>query len=405
MRTLLAVSAVGLIAVGIGCQGQGSSGPAGDAGPQGPVGPVGPAGPAGDAGPQGTPGPEGDAGPAGLEGLPGSTGDAGPAGAPGPTGDAGADGPFVIYGNGSAGPLMINNETDWSQVGSAPTGPNATFQFTDCDVDAGVTFTVPSGVTIRCNGRFNNRGTIVVNTYASGGFTYGSGSPFYGLPAESGLARSAAGNGDFGDSTIQRYGGSGGQALDALDAWMVFQPGSKAGGGGGVATMSVTNMYGASGGGSFVVLSRGSLVSSGTISANGENAFDAGGGGGGAGGVIVLASATLISNTGSLYARGGIGENGNSSVAPGGGGGGGIIHLIAPSIPDAGTIDIDGGREGTALTVSTTPRSGGGGGGALGGPGGTGGSVPSGASPSATAASGGSSGYFFLTLTDPSAFF
>ncbi len=86
------------------------------------------------------------------------------------------------------------------------------------------------------------------------------------------------------------------------------------------------------------------------------------GSGGGAGGLIVLAARTLL-GTGSITAKGGNGSVGsytgtlpaNGGAGGGGGGGGGCLIVITQSgIPDAISLNVDGGSGGAGLNIGTS---------------------------------------------------
>lgn len=135
------------------------------------------------------------------------------------------------------------------------------------------------------------------------------------------------------------------------------------GGGGGSGT---TNNHtspqadGANGGG-IALIRTGSLAGSGSITANGADAYDDtlndGGGGGGAGGTIVLTSPGGSLSGATLSANGGDGGNAwptqpgaGSAHGPGGGGGGGwILTSSAPT-----TASVDAGTHGTTTTGALT---------------------------------------------------
>src|SRR5690606_15190715 len=120
----------------------------GPAGPEGPEGPAGPPGPQGGTGPAGPPGPEGSAGPAGPQGEPGAPG---------------ADGQLRIYGDGSAGHLVVSEDSALLDH-----EPDGNYQFASVTIESGATLSVVSGITIRCLGAFTNHGTIEVGTGAFG---------------------------------------------------------------------------------------------------------------------------------------------------------------------------------------------------------------------------------------------
>lgn len=406
-----------------GCPQTGGIGDGGDDVVEGPPGPAGPQGPAGPAGPQGVPGPQGAQGPAGP------AGEAGPAGPPGVAGANGLDcwdlngnGQFdaatedlngdgvgdardcvaaSVFGDGSAGPLTINANTNWSVA------PVSNLNFTNFVVDAGVTLTVPSGTVIRCNGTFTNNGNIVVLAEAAGGSTISLDDTMLLASyqaAEAGVARDPAGPGEFGNNTTVRAGGLPGLGLFEIQARFLLEPGLEAGGGGGPAGLDDP---GSRGGGALVVRARDAILNAGTIRADGEGSANNGGAGGG-GGIIILASAESVTNavSGVIQARGGVGENVDNNEAASGGGGGGIIHFIAPVVTATGTADVSGGAGGVggaAGTITDALRSGGGGGGACGGDGGIGAS----AQPDGSSAAGGtgSPGFVLTTLINPAVLF
>ncbi len=120
------------------------------------------------------------------------------------------------------------------------------------------------------------------------------------------------------------------------------------------------NSSGAAGGG-IIIIHAGSVVGTGTITANGQTALDVmndGAGGGGAGGSIELltlsgslAGATLSANGGNgghTWLTSGPGASyPGSRHGPGGGGGGGVI--LASSAP--ASASISGGANGTSTTI------------------------------------------------------
>jgi hypothetical protein len=286
-------------------------------------------------------------------------------GAVGPPGAPGADGQLRIYGDGSAGNLLVSEDSSWETVVT-----DGNDQFGDCAVEAGVTLTVPSGTVIRCAGPFRNDGTIVVGPGGAGsvgGGSSGSGPPVGPNP---GVSLRAAGGGQLGPDTFIQSGGNGGIGL-GIDRASALRDPSAGGGGGGHALLS----EGGDGGGGLLVLARDPLVNAGTIRADGANGAS-GGSGAGAGGVVILASPISVTTTGAISAQGGNGAGPGGNRGAGGGGGGGIVRLVAPTITvNADTIDVDGGTGGPEGTASAGDRIGGGGGGACGGSGGSGGEI------------------------------
>ena len=332
----------------------------------------------GATGASGETGAQGPAGPQGLRGADGQSGAAG---------SAGADGVLRVYGDGSAGAKIFANNTVFQEDNP---------QFTDLTINPGVTLTVPSGTVIRCNGQFNNQGTISVQTGLREAPKYG----------ENGSLVSAASS-----AGLESLGGNGGTAMPLGIIKQTLRLGLLAGGNG----YQERGDSGGVGGGNFAVICRGSVTNSGTIVANGSNAAAQYRGGGG-GGYIVLASSTAVSNISTIQA---IGGNGGTFMAtdvnftgygPGGGGGGGIVHLIAPTIDSTGSIDVSGGTGGAAANAGSITGLlyfGGGGGGGSGGDGGRGGAVnPNNiADNSAQSAEPGTVGQILQTNADPAAFF
>ena len=111
--------------------------------------------------------------------------------------------PPRVYGDGSAGARVIDQNTDFK---------DANLQFTDFTIMPGVTMTIESGAVIRCTGTFMNQGTIVVRTGAEGGRHVGFGTTTDGTsqPAVEGIATIAAGNGAIGEVIRAKTGGGGG---------------------------------------------------------------------------------------------------------------------------------------------------------------------------------------------------
>jgi hypothetical protein len=359
-----AAATAGLCLSMAGCPGTGG-GTIGPAGPPGATGPEGPQGPAGAQGPQGV---------QGIQGVPGVAGD------------------LRIYGNGSASEKTVAaNET----LG------DANLQYTNFTVATGVILTVPSGTVIRCTGTFTNNGTIVVQTFARGGFGIGDDSNdlIAVAPPNEGVSARAAGQGEFGDNSDLRSGGEGGVGLREAEALWTLNPGTSGGGGG-----AATDDSGTAGGGTLVVLARDRITNNGTISADAQNALNAGSGGGG-GGIIILASLIEVVNAGTLTARGGNGESADDNEAPSGGGGGGITHLLAPSVPNTGTRTVSGGTAGggAGSSTTTTLRRGGAGGGACAGNGGNGGQIET--TNVTGAATAGNDGFNFVSVLDPTPLF
>lgn len=272
-------------------------------------------------------------------------------------GNSGVD----VYGTGEAGALTISANTDWTTTPPA----NLNFQYSSITVNAGVTFTVPSGTKLHCSGNVTVLGTITVapanNTLKSN-------------HGEKGIAHSIA---VFSDNTYLPLAVRP-AAIPSYINIPAFGGGSGAGGVSG-------NNAGGGGGGSFAIYAKGSLtVATGAvINANGANAvnLDAAnnsGAGGGGGGLVVLLSKGAMSIGGTINARGGNGSDAitvsGSFRAGGGGGGGGLICMVTTSTPTiTGSLSTNGGTPGANTATGSSIGSFGGNGGASGGNGGVGG--------------------------------
>jgi hypothetical protein len=270
-----------------------------------------------------------------------------------------------VYGDGADGALNILTDTNWS---TSP--PSGSLQFTSISVAAGATLTIPSGIVLRATGNVTINGIIQV------------------LPNPIALA-----------------------AGSQLQASQLLHPGPTVGGSGNVAGGFAGTL---DGGGSFAIYAEGNITvaSTGSISANGQNAptetpppgFTSAGSGGGGGGVLVLLAKGTLTVAGTVQANGGNGANGvdngtplfgGSSDGGGGGGGGGIVHLLASAFVGTPQVQVQGGTSGKSGTSASSNHEGGNGG-SGGGPGGLGAT----AGPSGTPAQNGSAGLVFQTA-DP----
>lgn len=299
----------------------------------------------------------------------------------------------VFYGDGSAGALNVTGSSE------LPGNTN----FTTCTIQNGATLLVPAGGTLRCNGSFVNNGTIIVKKGAPSGRIADVLTTTQILPplfvAGPGDTVGSVGFPGVSTAAVIAAGGAGGAGLRSLLAGL---QGLGVGGGGGFTTFLGDPEP--SGGGLIKVLSRGSLVNAGLITANGTDFAvpqDPGSGGGG-GGVVILASSTAVTNTGQIQAEGGNGSNSTDMVGPGGGGSGGLIALIAPLVSNTGSTSVGEGNPGAVVgQVTQEVRRGGGGGGGSAGAGGAGGSVPAGNPATPTAAFKGGDGVVVLLPADP----
>jgi hypothetical protein len=220
---------------------------------------------------------------------------------------------------------------------------NGNFQFTNIDIEAGVPWLIPSGITIRATGTVTiaNNAIFVIRT-----------------PADNGR----------GISVRPPSGAGAGNAMNvgSLAAIAGLTPGLGGGVGGGP-----PDGCAALGGAAIAIYAQGGIVLNGssTIEASGNNTSIGCGGGGG--GVILLASEGNIVLAGAaiLDVRGGAGGDGSNFGGlnfGGGGGGGGLVHIFSPNASN--TTDIPAGRillaggTGGATIGSGSPSSGYGGG-------------------------------------------
>ncbi|MDB6173442.1 MAG: Collagen triple helix repeat-containing protein [Chthoniobacteraceae bacterium] len=332
---------------------------------QGVQGPQGERGPQGDTGPAGLKGDKGDMGLPGIQGESGVQGNPGPVGPIGLTGAPGTDGTDFVYGDGSAGAFVAPNDSMLDV--SNP-------QFTDFTVPTGATLRVPSGMSIRCRGKFINAGTLLVE--AAGSYSIQT------KESERGIARTSA---SYSVSTIGYsvpadlaiY--SHGEARTLAEIKTLFSFPTYFGGSGGPSSSPFSWARGdvARGGGSLRVISRDVLINSGSIFANGEtgvsalvsdssvpplNQYTSQSMGGGGGGGVLLASNMAIHSTGLISAAGGAGGAGilyfvntNKIIKQSsGGGGGGLIRLLAPTVTADGTLSVLPGNNGVIASDEQT---------------------------------------------------
>ena len=258
----------------------------------------------------------------------------------------GGGGGCNIYGDGSAGDVTINSNTDWSTT--PPT--NGNYMFNSLTINGGVTLTVPSGTVIQCKTTFSNSGTITVK--------HGT------------LGRAWAGNADGGNTDVLGNTMASRKAYPNSETYRrLTNLGIKGGSAGGTGGHVSTTTFGGNGGGTFTVLASTSITNAGTINASGQTSptpTERPGSGGGGGGFVLLASNGNINNTGTVNSSGGNGGNAGAGGGDygGGGGGGGLIHYISPNADVvAGTSNVSGGNAGTS---DGTDSSGGDGGASVG---------------------------------------
>lgn len=313
-------------------------------------------------------------------------------GKPGEQGPPGEDGSLRIFGDGSAGDVVITDDQDLEELAELAVN----LQFNNLTIAPGVRLTIPSGMTVRVLGKFVNKGFIEVLPAAEGGFlSFGGGFGDVVAPV-TGVSKSAAQAGELiaPIQASEAQGGRGGIGLSDLEARQILTAQFFGGAGGGAGGLFVegefnadffdedfepfrATSFGSRGGGFVRILAQGGIVNEARahIIANGES--DIGGGGGG--GVIILASTSSVENHGLITANGGNGQGEGENSAPSGGGGGGIVHILAPTHVDTGEILVDGGKGGEAgegLVAFKNPNASGAGGGASGGNGGEGSLLP-----------------------------
>src|SRR5687767_14022841 len=89
----------------------------------------------------------------------------GPEGPEGPSGPQGAPGELRVYGDGSAGSLVV----DQPYTLLAEVVDDGNTQFTDVTIAAGGELIVPSGLVLRATGTITVAGTLTVEQGAGGG--------------------------------------------------------------------------------------------------------------------------------------------------------------------------------------------------------------------------------------------
>ncbi|GFE80542.1 hypothetical protein GCM10011487_25420 [Steroidobacter agaridevorans] len=274
-----------------------------------------------------------------------------------------------MYGDGSAGDLVVAGSTQW--LGSQEP---ANLNFNNCTIPSGTTLVVRAGTTVRCAGTFTNDGTITVLLGAQGGYINFPRATVVGTgitPPHPGDMNEAAGMPSFDTDGVYTSTMVGGRGSAALSKTYVLSNLARLHMGGGAGS-GAAGSAGGIGGGLIRVLAKGALVNNGRIDANGAT-----GAGGGGGGIVILASRASIRNAGTITVQGGQGSSTDLVNASSGGGGGGIVVLAAPSIENTGTTDVAPGASGSVTRAIINPdvRGGGGGGGGSGGAGGLGGSL------------------------------
>jgi len=303
-------------------------------------------------------------------------------GATGATGPAGADGQMRVYGDGSAGALVVS--TDGGLFDNYAADGN--LQFSSLTVQSGKTLGVTGGTIIRVSGDVTINGFLNVLLQGWSGKLVASTStfstsqaPVYQQPSQ-GIASTIPGIGQIGTSSADRLGGRAGLRRTFPESFQVLSDLLLLGGGGG-APGHIDELAGV-GGGSVMIVAGGTV----TVASGGGIDADAfineanNGAGGAGGGVVVIAAKTAITQAGTIWARGSSGNRAGVQAGSGGGGGGGLIILASPTITVTGANLVTGGDGGVSVgagTITQSPRIGGGGGGASAGFAGAGGTASS----------------------------
>lgn len=320
------------------------------------------------------------------------------------SGPAGADGQMRVYGDGSAGALVVNANGSLF-INYAVDG---NIQFSSLTVPAGRQLIVASGTILRVTGDVTINGIISVSLQGLPGKFYANTSSFSPVPVYQppsiGIASAPAVIGQIGTSSADRLGGLPGFAKFLPEGLQSFSDTLLLGGGGGAP--GHIDAFAGFGGGSLMIVAGGTvtIASGGGIQADAfTNELNNGSGGGG-GGIVAIAAKTAIVQAGTIWARGSDGNSAGAYAASGGGGGGGLILLASPTITTTGANLVNGGSGGQSAlagTITQSPRIGGGGGGASVGNGGIGAAAK--IDGSSTSADDGGEGKVYKLAVDPTA--
>lgn len=188
----------------------------------------------------------------------------------------------------------------------------------------------------------------------------GGGGGNYGIGGNGGTKQATAG--DPLDICRGSFVGEPGSPLDNMGYTLENNCIFMGGGGGSGHADSDEGQAGGNGGGIIIIIANrlrnGHPTVARTISANGDDAQDAGddgGAGAGAGGAILLQYQVADSRAFNVEAKGGIGGgasySGSNCNGPGGGGGGGVIWTLNP-LGTRVTTDVSGGRHGITAATS-----------------------------------------------------
>jgi hypothetical protein len=263
-------------------------------------------------------------------------------------------------GNGAQGNFVATNGQILDE---------GSYYYNDFTVAAGITITISRFAKIYCSGNVVIAGTINVSA---------------GMPAQTEFITNSP-------STIGGWAGLGLGAASGVYGGNSHSPAAQPYGSSGasgfvrdLSGLGLTTSKPGSGGGGLEVQARGTILISGTISANGANAAmgiaggsaDISGSGGGSGGFIGLFSLVSITVSGTLSVRGGNGSNAIGNAVGGGGAAGGWLYFAAPVITTTGaTLQLTGGIGGTSSGTANLGAGAGAGFGGTGGIGATAGSV------------------------------
>lgn len=257
---------------------------------------------------------------------------------------------------GSDGALTYNTPGTYTFVPATsgqgnldPSGDNI-FNFTTINIASGVTLVLTSEnlrakpVVWCASGAVTIAG--ILNLNGSNGANVNTANPWLThVPAQPGPGGYSGGLGQVSFSGVNAvetpgFGPGGANGGDGAGASHATAGTANSGLGGGVGAIygnaTLNPLAGGSGGSGMPIESYGVTIG--------------GGNGGAGGGAIRIVSSTSITVSGSILARGGNGGAPDSNTPPadtnpasGGGGSGGAIHLIAPTISGAGTLDVSGG--------------------------------------------------------------
>ncbi len=203
--------------------------------------------------------------------------------------------------------LLVNTNGFITHNAQTATGTNSLGQWV---ADNGI-YVDCANATVLAGGRINGDS----KGYAGGTYSPVSHQAGYG----------PGGGPSFGRGSGGSYGGQGGKSFDAgaSSTYGVAAAPAEPGSGGG-SKQSAENGGGA-GGGYVCIQATSQVLVNGTISVNGQGAYDSDSGGGGSGGGVRIACRTFVGTNGLISANGGAGAY--SGAALGGGGGGGRIAV------------------------------------------------------------------------------